>query len=107
SRLDNCNSLMACISRGVITSACDWRTSSLCDKAIEVSRKLVRFLLVYTSYPRVAVCELAGRPCTLLVRINFCAPARDEIPRRDKCAERQDCSQCHRRGLPSALLRNR
>src|SRR4029079_4113694 len=71
-------------------------------------RKLVRFLLVYTSYPRVAVCDLAGRPCTLFVRINFCAlPTRAEIPRRDKGAGRQDCSQYRRRGLPSAPLRNR
>src|ERR1700693_2508689 len=32
--MESCSSLMACISCGVITSACDWRNSSLCDNAI-------------------------------------------------------------------------
>ncbi|MGY3034082.1 hypothetical protein ACVIIV_003252 [Bradyrhizobium sp. USDA 4354] len=35
SRLDNCSSLIACISCGVMTSDCDCRNSNLCVSAME------------------------------------------------------------------------
>ena len=39
SRFDSCNSLIACINCGVMTSDCDWRNSNLCVSAMEARNR--------------------------------------------------------------------